>query len=80
MVNEQSAIATKLYQLHGSLEILKKQDTKVSGAADSLSDALQKQIDFYTEQLTPVSRKLIKQLARKNKRIPKRFLRIQRQG
>jgi len=52
-VNEQAAIATKLYQLHGTLEILR-------GKSDaSLTNAIQEQISFYTEQLTPVSKKSI---------------------
>lgn len=59
LVNEQAAIATTLYQLQGSLEILKKQNSNVSEHNNSLSEALQKQIDFYTEQLNPVSRKLV---------------------
>ncbi len=53
LVREQSAIASKLYQLHGSLETLKDK------AEASLLDILKQQIDFYTEQLTPVARKLI---------------------
>jgi methylmalonyl-CoA mutase len=54
LVKDQAAIASKLYQLNGALETMKdKVDT-------SLLDSMQKQIDFFTEQLTPVSRKLIK--------------------
>ena len=53
LVKEQSAIASKLYQLHGSLETLKEKVDK------PLLDLIQKQIDFYTEQLTPVAKKLI---------------------
>ncbi len=53
LVRDQSAIATKLYQLQGSIEALK-------GKADALLlSVIQQQIDFYTEQLTPVARKLI---------------------
>jgi isobutyryl-CoA mutase len=53
LVKDQSAIATKLYQLNGSLETLK-------GKADpALLEVIQQQIHFYTEQLTPVARKLI---------------------
>ncbi len=55
LVKDQSAIATKLYQLHGALETLRKADPKNPGPGD----ALQQQIDFYTEQLTPVAKKLI---------------------
>ena len=53
LVKEQSAIATKLYQLNGSLEILKEKADKL------LLDTVQQQINFYTEQLTPVAKKLI---------------------
>ena len=67
LVKDQSAIATKLYQLHGSLEVLK-------GKADqSLLDIIQKQVDFYTEQLTPVSRKLITNWPEKIKEYQKDF-------
>ena len=55
LVKEQSAIATKLYQLHGVLETLQA----VSTPSADLNNIIQKQIDFYTEQLTPVSKKLI---------------------
>ncbi len=67
LVKDQSAIASKLYQLHGALAILKSNDKKVSppkaedlptGQA-GLEGALEEQIKFYTDQLTPVSRKLI---------------------
>ncbi len=53
LVKEQAAIATKIYQLNGSLETLKEK------ASEELLDILQKQIAFYTDQLTPVSRKLL---------------------
>lgn len=52
LVEEQATIASKLYQLNGSLELFKEKDS-------SIADVIQTQIDFYTEQLTPVSRKLI---------------------
>ncbi|MBL0054890.1 MAG: methylmalonyl-CoA mutase family protein [Chitinophagaceae bacterium] len=52
LVIEQSGIASKLYQLHGALETL-------SAADPELLAIIKKQIDFYTEQLTPVARKLI---------------------
>jgi|CXWL01.1.fsa_nt_gi methylmalonyl-CoA mutase len=58
LVKEQSAIATKLYQLHGVLETLKQSDSKTSPKG-GLWEALQEQIVFYTEQLTPVARRLI---------------------
>lgn len=53
LVKEQAAFATKLYQLHGALATLKEKADK------SLQDLIQKQIEFYTEQLTPVAKKLI---------------------
>lgn len=53
LVKEQAAIATKLYQLHGALEAIKDKADK------PLQDLLQKQIQFYTEQLTPVAKKLV---------------------
>lgn len=53
LVKDQAAIASKLYQLHGSREILKDKADK------SMIGMIQQQIDFYTEQLTPVARKLI---------------------
>jgi len=66
LVKEQSAIATKLYQLHGVLETLQIAESKnpPSGGrgaspSEGLGEALQQQIDFYTEQLTPVARKLV---------------------
>jgi methylmalonyl-CoA mutase len=53
LVNEQAAIASKLYQLNGSLEILKEK------GEEALLDILQQQIQYYNDQLTPVSRKLL---------------------
>ncbi|MCZ2224019.1 MAG: methylmalonyl-CoA mutase family protein [Chitinophagales bacterium] len=50
---EQSAIASKLYQLQGSLEILKEKADK------DLIKAIEDQITFFTNQLTPVAKKLI---------------------
>ncbi|HVT85509.1 MAG TPA: methylmalonyl-CoA mutase family protein [Chitinophagaceae bacterium] len=61
LVKEQSAIASKLYQLHGALETMKGK------AEGSLLDSIQQQINFYTEQLTPVSRKLIQKWPEKQK-------------
>ena len=52
LVEEQSALATKLYQLHGVLKTL-------SAADRSVIEAIEKQINFFTEQLTPVARKLV---------------------
>jgi len=53
LVKDQSAIASKLYQLHGALATLKEKSN-----TDLLKD-IEEQIKFYTDQLTPVSRKLI---------------------
>jgi methylmalonyl-CoA mutase len=50
---EQSAIASKLYQLQGALAILKEK-----ADADLLKN-IEEQIAFYTNQLTPVAKKLI---------------------
>jgi methylmalonyl-CoA mutase len=53
LVVEQSAIATKLYQLHGTLDIIKAKGD------NALLSAIEQQIEFYTNQLTPVAKKLI---------------------
>ncbi len=58
LVREQSGLASKLYQLHGVLEILQHKNSKTP-PLEGLGEAIQQQIDFYTEQLTPVARKLI---------------------
>jgi len=67
LVQEQSAIASKLYQLNGSLETLKESADK------SLLEIIQKQINFYTEQLTPVARKLITNWPNKTAQYQKDF-------
>jgi methylmalonyl-CoA mutase len=54
LVKDQAAIATKLYQLNGVKETLIAAKTPVA-----IIEELDKQITFFTEQLTPVSRKLI---------------------
>jgi len=59
LVKDQSAIATKLYQLHGVVDIFQNSAADVSQLDGDLKNVLQKQIDFLTDQLTPVSRKLI---------------------
>ena len=67
LVKEQCAIASKLYQLNGVLDIVKeKGDTTVL-------DALQKQVQFFQDQLTPVSRKLITNWPEKYKEYQKDF-------
>jgi len=58
LVNDQAAIASKLYQLHGALKTL-KESKKTSSTGRGLGEAIEEQIKFYTDQLTPVSRKLI---------------------
>lgn len=50
---EQAAIASKLYQLTGTLEIFKQKNQT------ELVDILQQQIDFYNEQLNAESKKLV---------------------
>ena len=54
LVEEQSAIATKCYQLQGVIETM-----KASQAEAPLIDLLQQQYQFFFDQLTPVARKLI---------------------
>ncbi|MBL7732610.1 MAG: methylmalonyl-CoA mutase family protein [Chitinophagaceae bacterium] len=73
LVKDQSAIASKLYQLQGVLETLKQGDAKSAAGNETLIDVLQKQIAFYTDQLTPVSRKLIANWQEKIKEYGKDF-------
>lgn len=76
LVKDQSGIATKLYQLQGALMTLQSSESKVPSTGGSLGEveaALQKQIDFYTDQLTPVSRKLIINWPEKIKEYQKDF-------
>jgi methylmalonyl-CoA mutase len=61
LVNDQAAIASKLYQLNGALETMKEK------ADDSLLKSIEEQINFYSDQLTPVSRKLIQKWPDKTK-------------
>ncbi len=67
LVIEQAAIASKLYQLHGTKETLKGK------ADDALLKTIEEQIIFYTDQLTPVSRKLISNWEGKIKEYQKDF-------
>jgi len=69
LVQEQSAIASKIYQLQGALTTLKESGKDVS----ETEKVLQHQIDFFTEQLTPVSRKLITNWKEKVKEYAKDF-------
>jgi methylmalonyl-CoA mutase len=58
LVKEQSAIATKLYQLQGVLDEMKN-FSFAQGSHGYSSAILEKMKLFYEEQLTPVARKLI---------------------
>jgi methylmalonyl-CoA mutase len=62
LVNDQADIASKLYQLNGALKTLQEAESKnpPSGSKGAgFAEVLQQQIDFYTEQLTPVAKKLV---------------------
>jgi methylmalonyl-CoA mutase len=72
LVRDQAAIASKLYQLQGALEILQKRDSKAP-TQEGLGEALRQQIASYTDQLTPVSRKLIQNWEEKVKEYQKDF-------
>lgn len=61
LVQQQAGIARRLYQLHGTLELFK--DSKDT----ALIETLQQQINHFTDQLTPVSRKLIQNWPEKKK-------------
>ena len=67
LVKDQSAIASKLYRLQGTLETLQGK------AEPALLDLIQQQINFYNDQLTPVSRKLISNWDQKIKEYEKDF-------
>jgi methylmalonyl-CoA mutase len=66
LVKEQSRTATTIYQLQGALDEIRKKGTDektpvlVSDQQESLQSFLQQRISYYEAQLTPVSRKLIK--------------------
>ncbi|HEX7848040.1 MAG TPA: methylmalonyl-CoA mutase family protein [Chitinophagaceae bacterium] len=72
LVKDQCAIATKLYKLHGVLEILQSKDSKTP-PQEGLVEAIGEQIAFYSDQLTPVSRKLISNWSEKIKEYQKDF-------
>ncbi len=59
LVNEQSAIASKLYKLQGAMEILKEHSAGDSSVQEDVVKTLQKQFDYYYEQLNPVSKQLL---------------------
>ncbi|MEO8405319.1 MAG: methylmalonyl-CoA mutase family protein, partial [Chitinophagaceae bacterium] len=73
LVKDQAAIATKLYQLHGVLNLLKTDSAKVSPLGEDLEGALLQQITFFEEQLTPISRKLLHNWEEKVKEYQKDF-------
>ena len=56
LVKKQAAIASRLYQLEGALEVLKE-----SGADNLNQQVIQQQISKYESMLTPVSKKLMQQ-------------------
>ncbi|MFN4312805.1 MAG: methylmalonyl-CoA mutase family protein [Chitinophagaceae bacterium] len=61
---EQAAIASQLYQLHGTLELVRDKDASMAGNLQSL-------IDSYWEKLNPVSRKLVQHWPEKVKEYQK---------
>ncbi|HET9431542.1 MAG TPA: methylmalonyl-CoA mutase family protein, partial [Chitinophagaceae bacterium] len=66
LVKDQADIASKLYQLTGALEIIQNSGSKIPSLEGEVT-LLQQQIEFYTDQLTPVSRKLIRNWEEKKK-------------
>jgi len=66
LVKEQSALASKLYQLHGVLDILNA-TAGTTGSDDAARHAIQQQINLYEAQLNPVSRKLVQKWPEKIK-------------
>jgi len=72
LVKEQAAIASKLYQLQGALVILQDKEAKAP-LVEGLGEAIQQQISFYQDQLTPVSRKLISNWPEKVKEYQKDY-------
>ncbi len=53
LVKDQAALASKVYQLEGAIGVLDDEKDKVH------IEALRSKLNFYADQLTPVSRKLI---------------------
>ena len=68
LVKDQASIATKLYQLNGVKETL-----TAAKAPSAVVEEIEKQITFFTDQLTPVSRKLITNWPEKVKEYQKEF-------
>jgi methylmalonyl-CoA mutase len=56
LVNDQSAIASKVYQLNGTLEVFKQSPGLMN---QDMEQVIRQQVEKLMEQLTPVSRKLI---------------------
>jgi len=76
LVKEQAGIASKLYQLHGALEILQQQPARStsgdtsSGTPENMAasrNEIRAAISYYEQQLTPVSRKLLRKWPEKIK-------------
>lgn len=67
LVRDQAALASKLYQLTGTLE------TMGQTLSADLKEVLEKQVQFYQEQLTPVSRKLVNNWREKKKEYEKDY-------
>ena len=62
-VEDQSTIATKLYQIHGAIELIKENDGEVSGLLKEMEGVKSK----LEEELNPVSRTLIQHWPEKMK-------------
>ncbi len=72
LVKDQSAIASRLYQLEGTIEIMKN-FSFAQGSQGYTQAILDKMKLFYENQLTPVSRKLIRNWNEKIKEYQKDF-------
>ncbi len=77
LVKDQAAIASKLYQLNGVLDLLKVAPARFGRERrfhiEDAENIIAQQIVYYTEQLTPVSRKLISNWPEKVKEYQKDF-------
>ncbi len=71
-VNEQATIATKLYQLHGSLAHIREFSFAPGAHGYSLA-MLEKMIAFYEEKLSPECKKLIDQWPARREKYSKDF-------
>ncbi len=70
LVKDQSAIASRLYQLNGTMQTLQ---VSTLDNKDEVMAAIQQQLDFYTNQLTPVAKKLVTNWPLKVKEYSKDF-------